>query len=106
MREIKQIVEYINDEVDGAKDYIKFATKMKGVDDLAFQTALRLAQTELEHVDAWHAVAVKMIETKRADMKAKGQEVPAYMQTMWDEEHAEIVEKVSKIKYQIEFIKK
>lgn len=50
--------------------------------------------------------AVKAIEAKRAEMKAKGQEVPAYMQTMWDEEHAEYVEKVAKLKYALETAKK
>ena len=106
MKEIKELVEFIDDEIDGACEYIHYAVKMKGVDDLAYQTALRLATQEMEHVDAWHAVAVKMIEAKRADMKAKGQEVPAYMQTMWDDEHAEYVEKVAKLKYRLEVAKK
>lgn len=106
MKEIKDIIAFINDEIDGAKHYIKYAVKMRGVDDLAYQTALKLAQTELEHVDAWHAVAIKAIEAKRADMKAKGQEVPAYMQEMWDDEHAEYVEKVAKVKYALETAKK
>lgn len=106
MKEIKDIIAFIDDEIDGACEYIKYAVKMKGVDDLAYQTALKLAQTELEHVDAWHTVAVKAIEAKRAEMKAKGQEVPAYMQTMWDDEHAEYVEKVAKAKYALDMAKK
>lgn len=106
MKEIKDIIAFIDDEIDGADEYIKYAVKMKGVDDLAYQTALRLAAIEMEHVDAWHTVAVKAIEAKRAEMKAKGQTVPAYMQEMWDDEHAEYVEKVSKLKYKLETAKK
>lgn len=106
MKEIKEIIAFIDDEIEGAAEYIHYAVKMKGVDDLAYQTALRLAQTEMEHVDAWHAVAVKAIETKRAEMKTKGQEVPAYMQEMWDEEHAEYVENVAKLKYKLDVAKK
>lgn len=106
MKEIKEIIAFIDDEIEGAEEYIHYAVKMKDIDELAHQTALRLAQTEMEHVDAWHAVAVKAIETKRAEMKAKGQEVPAYMQSMWDDEHKEYVEKVSKLKYKLEIAKK
>lgn len=106
MKQIKDIIAFIDDEIDGADEYIKYAVKMKGVDDLAYQTALRLATQEMEHVDAWHTVAVKAIEAKRAEIKAKGQEVPAYMQEMWDDEHAEYVEKVAKLKYKLETAKK
>lgn len=106
MKEIKDIIAFIDDEIDGACEYIKYAVKMKGVDDLAYQTALRLAATEMEHVDAWHAVAVKAIEAKRAEMKMRGQQVPAYMQAMWDDEHAEYLEKVAKLKYKLETAKK
>ena len=106
MKEIKELIEFIDDEIDGAKEYVHYAMKMKGVDDLAYQTALRLAAQEMEHVDAWHTVAVEAIKAKRAKMKTKGQEVPAYMQTMWDDEHKEYVEKVAKIKYQLEIAKK
>lgn len=106
MREIKEIIEFIDDEIDGAKEYIHYAVKMKGVDDLAYQTALRLATQELEHVDAWHTVAVEAIKAKRAAMKAAGQEVPAYMQTMWDDEHKEYVENVAKLKYKLDIAKK
>lgn len=106
MKEIKDIIAFIDDEIDGADKYIKYAVKMKGVDDLAYQTALRLAGIEMEHADAWHTVAVKAIEAKRAEMKAKGQTVPEYMQEMWDDEHAEYVEKVAKLKYKLETAKR
>lgn len=106
MKEIKDIIAFIDDEINGACEYIHYAVKMKGVDDLAYQTALRLAQTEMEHVDAWHTVAVKAIEAKRSEMKMRGQEVPAYMQEMWDDEHAEYIEKVAKLKYKLEMAKK
>lgn len=106
MKEIKDIIAFIDDEIDGACEYIKYAVKMKGVDDLAYQTALRLAAIEMEHADSWHTVAVKAIEAKRAEMKAKGQEVPAYMQMIWDDEHVEYVEKVAKLKYALETAKK
>lgn len=106
MKEIKDIIAFIDDEIEGADEYIKYAVKMKGVDELAYQTALKLAQTEMEHVDAWHTVAVKAIEAKRAEMKAKGQTVPAYMQEMWDDEHEEYVEKATKLKYKLEMARK
>lgn len=106
MREIKEIIAFIDDEIEGANEYIKYAVKMKGVNDLAYQTALRLAAIEMEHADSWHTVAVKAIEAKRAEMKAKGQTVPAYMLEMWDDEHEEYVEKVAKLKYKLEIAKK
>lgn len=48
----------------------------------------------------------KSVTTRKKRMKAKGQTVPEYMQEMWDDEHAEYVEKVAKLKYKLETAKK
>lgn len=53
-----------------------------------------------------HELAVKEIEKARADLKAKGIEVPAYMMEMWEDEHQGYVEKMAKIKYEIELAKR
>ena len=53
-----------------------------------------------------HELAVKGIEKARADLKAKGIEVPAYMIAMWEDEHTGYVEEMAKIKYELELAKR
>lgn len=106
MREIKEIVAFINEEMEGLEDYIHYAAKTKGINDLAYQTALKIIAQEFEHIDSWHLVAVKTIETKKAQLKAAGKEAPEYMQEMWNDEHKDYVEKLAKLKYKFDIAKK
>lgn len=39
-------------------------------------------------------------------MLAKGQVIPKYMLDQWNEEHEEYVEKMAKLKYELEMVKK
>lgn len=60
----------------------------------------------MEHALFWHDVAVAEIEAQRKDMLAKGQVIPQYMLDQWNEEHEEYVEKMAKLKYELEMVKK
>lgn len=106
MRKVKTIIDHIKEEMADAKKYISCMAKEKGVDEEAFRTYSQLAQAEYDHAMLLHELAVKEIEKARADLKAKGIEVPAYMMEMWEEEHQEYVEKMAKIKYEIELAKR
>lgn len=107
MKIIKDIVDFIKDEIEGSEEYIEFAIKLKNDGNPNFKTFLDLAQVELDHASTTlHNVAISEINKQKEIMKANNQEVPKYMQTMWDEEHAELVKKSSEIKYEIEMLKK
>lgn len=94
MKIIKEIVESIEDELEGAECYAKKATQYKDTDKQLADTYARMAQTEMGHVNDLHAQAVRLIETQ----KKSGVEVPASMQAVWDWEHGKQVDTAARIK--------
>lgn len=101
MRIIKKIAEQIEDEVHGAEEYIKCAIKYKNEYPALAETYYGLSVTEKNHADALHTEVLKIIDS----LKMKS-EVPQYMVEMWEEEHDEIIEKMSKVKVMIEMYKR
>lgn len=94
MKIIKHLVEDIEEELEGAEHYAKLATQYKDEDRELADTYAKLANVELEHVDALHGQAVRMIKAQ----KASGVETPAPMQAVWDWEHGKMVDTTARIK--------
>lgn len=106
MKIIKHIVEFIDEEMDGVCDYIKFAEKHKGTEDGAYTMVLEIINQEIKHIEMWHEFAVKEIMKMRVAMKQSGKEVPPYMLEMWEEEHEKYTERMWKIRYKLDMLKK
>lgn len=94
MKQIKKIVEYIEEELEGAEDYAKEAVREKDVDKPLADMYYGLAMTEMEHVNALHKQAVRLID----EQKKAGVQVPASMQAVWDWEHGKQVDHSARIK--------
>lgn len=101
MREIKEIVDYINEEVAGAESYAKKALRYKTEDKTLADMYNMLATQETSHVDVLHAQVVRFINKA----KAEGQTVPASMQAVWDWEHEKIVDNMSRVKMILDMYK-
>lgn len=94
MKKIKEYVDYIDDEIEGAKEYAEKYIEFKARGITNWATSFKdMASQELNHATTIHDIAVKEIE----DLK-KVFVVPKEMQDVWDEEHKNYVEKVAWIK--------
>ena len=93
MKEIKDIVKELRDELSGAKHYAERAVMLKDVDSSAANMYADMARAELGHVDKLHSFAVKLINAQ----KAKGVEAPEAMQAVWDWEHELMMDKTARI---------
>lgn len=102
MKIIKEIVEYIHEELEGSEDYAKKATQYKADDRALADTYSMMAAQELEHVDKLHAQVVRIIKA----YQATGKEAPASMKAVWDWEHEQAMDKVAKIKMLLEMYRK
>lgn len=94
MKVIKQIVEDIEDELEGAEHYAKLATQYRDDDKMLADNYARMAQTELGHVNDLHSQAVRLIKAQ----KESGVEVPASMQAVWDYMHGKHVDTAARVK--------
>lgn len=94
MKIIKMLVEQIEDEACGAEDYAKKAMEYKEEDKLLADTYSRLAEVELQHVDALHAQVVRIIKA----WQAKGNETPPAMQAIYDWEHQKSIDHIARVK--------
>ena len=94
MRSIKNYVEAIDEELEGAKDYAEKYVERKAKGDM--QSANRykeMAHDELKHASYIHEWAVKEI-----DEISKVYTAPVEMQEAWEKAHKEYVEKTAWIK--------
>ena len=94
MRSIKNYVEAIDEELEGAKDYAEKYVERKAKGDM--QSANRykeMANDELKHASYIHEWAVKEI-----DEISKVYTAPVEMQEAWEKSHKEYVEKTAWIK--------
>ena len=98
MRKIKEYVEWLDDEICGAKLYAEKYIELKADGDT--QTAGKfknIAQTELEHATFIHGFIVKEINKIRTVYVA-----PQEMLDKWDHEHKSYVERVAWVKQMLE----
>lgn len=97
MKMIKEIVEYIYDEIEMAECYAEAAAK---AEDEGLKTLyIELATAELGHVDRLHAKAKSTIERVRSDPRTA---IPVGMKEIWEWEHERVIDKVAKIKSKLE----
>lgn len=101
MKAIKEIVEDIREELDGAKHYAEKAVKMHDTDREAAAAYADMARQELSHVDRLHGLAVKLINTQKANEVA----VPVAMQAVWDWEHEHMIDTTMRIKALLDMAK-
>lgn len=95
MKKIKEYIDTINDEIEGAKDYIEKALwyKAKG-DNNRYAKYRELSLAETNHAMVIHQFAAEDIEA----LEKVYPDVPEEMQDAWDKAHNEYVEKIAWIK--------
>lgn len=96
MKEIKELSELIDDEIDAASDYAE-AAERTAHEDLR-RLYIELANAELGHIEKLHGKAKELI----AQTRTKGIVPPLGMMQMWEHEHERMIRKVSKIKMRLE----
>lgn len=94
MKIIKHIVEDIREEMEGAEHYAKMATKYKDEDRALADCYVKMAETEMGHVNNLHDHAVRLIKAS----KASGVETPVSMQAVWDWEHDKMIDTMARVK--------
>ena len=94
MRKIKELVEEIGEELDGAKGYAERYVEFKAAGDSNWSGRFKqMANDELTHASYLHDLVVAEIEKYRRVMT-----VPDGMQEKWDTEHKKYVEKAAWVK--------
>ena len=97
MKIIMKLVELIDDELCGAKEYIKLAMHNREEHPGLADTFADLADAEMGHVSKLHDEVVKLIE----EVRERDGEPPAGMLAVYDYEHKKQINKASKIKQMI-----
>lgn len=95
MTKIKGYVKKIEDELDGAKEYIEKALWYKSKGDQNRYTKYReMSMQELQHAMNIHEFAVADIE----QLEKVYPDIPQKMLDAWDKSHNEFIEKTAWIK--------
>ena len=94
MKIIMKLVSLIDEELSGAKDYIKLAMRNKNEHPSLSDTFADLAEQEMGHVEKLHDEVTKMIE----EVRQRDGEPPASMMAVYDYEHKKQINKAAKIK--------
>lgn len=102
MKVIKCLVEDIQEELEGAEHYAKKATEYKDDDRELADVYAKLANIELDHVNALHGQVVRIIKEWKA---TSGETVPTAMQAVWDWEHGKMVDTQARIKTMLDMYK-
>lgn len=102
MKIIKELIEQIEDEVDGAEDYAEDALKYRHDHPELAQMYHDIALQELRHVDLLHGEVVKMIEEHR---KNHG-EPPAAMLAVYEYVHEKIINRDTNVRLMLDRFKR
>jgi len=102
MKLVKKIVKQIDDELEGAEEYIEMASKYKSEYPTIANMYYEMSMNEMSHVDKLHNSVLSLIN----DMKAKGVEIDPKMMAIYDYEHEKAIEKATEIKVMQEMYKK
>ena len=95
MKLIKILVEDIKEELSGAEHYAKLAVQYKDEDKVLADNYAKLSEVELGHVNLLHAQVTRISKDWKT---SSGQETPAAMQAVWDWEHEQMIDKVTRVK--------
>ena len=99
MREIKLLMEHVEDEIRDAETYAKLALQYRTTDKELSSAFVTLSTQEINHSEILHDQAVRLI-------RARGEPAPVSMQAVWDWEHDNYIERVAKVKALLEMGKK
>lgn len=94
MKVIKEIVDQIEEEIDGAENYAERAMQYREEDKALADTYAKLSEVELGHVDLLHAQVVRIIKA----WQAKGNETPHDMEILYQWRHDKEIQKIKEIK--------
>lgn len=94
MKVIKELIEMINDELEGAEHYAMCSLKYKHEYPGLANTLHEISTQEMRHVTLLHEEVVKVIKMYRE----KHGEPPAAMQAVYDWEHEKQIEEAHEIK--------
>lgn len=90
MKKIKMYVDWIDDELEGAKCYAERYVYHKAKGSQWAGRFQQMANDELQHAEVIHQIAVEEIEQLNTVFKA-----PQEMQDAWDKSHVEYVERAA-----------
>jgi Mn-containing catalase len=94
MKLIKELTEMIEEEIDGAEEYVKEAIKLKHEHPSLAKTLYDISNQEMSHIDMLHSEVVKLIEEHR---RTHG-EPPAPMMAVYQYLHERHIDKVNNIR--------
>lgn len=94
MKEIEQLIDYIDDELDDAEKYANAALNYRESDPATADVAFKLANEEIGHMDQWHKRVVSLIEAYK---KTNG-EPPAEMLWRYEYTHKKYIEHLAAVK--------
>lgn len=94
MKLIKELTERIEEEIDGAEEYVKEAIKLKHEHPSLAKTLYDISNQEMSHIDMLHAEVVKLIEEHR---RTRG-EPPAPMMAVYQYLHERHIDKANNIR--------
>ena len=98
---IKQLIEYMNEELEGANNYAECALKhMEDNKELA-NMFYRMSNTEIEHYNMLHDAVVKQISKYKMEQGTP----PIAMQTIYDWEHEKAIHELLDIKKKLGMFK-
>ena len=94
MKLIKELTEMIEEEIEGAEEYVKEAIKLKHERPSLAKTLYDISNQEMAHIDMLHAEVVKLIEEHR---RMHG-EPPAPMMAVYQYLHERHIDKANNIR--------
>lgn len=97
MKIIMKLVSLIDDELCGAKQYIKLALHNREEHPSLADVFAELSEEEMGHVSKLHDEVTRLIE----EVRQRDGEPPAGMMAVYDYEHKKQISKASKIKQMI-----
>ena len=97
MKIVMKLVSLIDEELSGAKEYIKLAMRSSTEHPGLADTFADLAEAEMGHVSKLHDEVTKLIE----EVRQRDGEPPAGMLAVYEYEHDKQISKATKIKQMI-----
>lgn len=98
---IKDLIEEIYEELDGARGYAENALKLKDKDKSLSEMYISMAKEELGHMNRLHDQIVRII----SEYRIKNGEAPKGMEEIYEWQHQKIIQCSAEIKVLIESYK-